>query len=118
VIGFGGARPQAVVLEYANGRWREMREGDVQVRALGPDAGSVNTKPVLQVAAEFSSTSRILQAGLWVDDHAVSAKPHGSPFRFTAYGRSPRLKRGRHYATAFAGIAGAARARIWAFRVR
>ena len=51
VIAFGGAHPKAVVLEYANGRWREMRQGDVKVRPLGPDAGLVSTKHVQQVAA-------------------------------------------------------------------
>ena len=118
VIGFGGAKPKVIVVEYSNGRWRQLRQGDVEIRALGPDAGSLSRRSVVQVAAQFSAKSRILQAGLWVDNKPVNAKPHGgSQYRFTAYGPSPRLKPGRHYATAFAGAAGAARARIWAFRI-
>lgn len=118
VIAFGGAKPAAAVIEYRNGKWRELPYGGVRVRPLGPDAGSVQRRPVVQLAAQFSSPNRILQAGLWVDNRPVHAKPHGTSTRFTAYGATPRLRAGRHYAVAFAGAAGTARAKIWSFRVR
>jgi hypothetical protein len=118
VIAFGGAKPAAIVIEYRNGRWRELPRGGVQVRPLGPDPGSVQHRPVVQLAAQFSATSRILQAGLWVDSRPVHAKPHGTSTRFTAYGATPRLRAGRHYAVAFAGAVGSAHAKIWTFRVR
>jgi hypothetical protein len=118
VIAFGGAKPAAVVVEYRNGRWRELPRGDVKVQPLGPDPGSVQRRPVVQLAAQFSAPNRILQAGLWVDARPVQAKPHGSSTRFTAYGATPRLRAGRHYAVAFAGSVGSARAKIWTFRIR
>ena len=118
VIAFGGAKPAAIVIEYRNGRWRELPRAGVQVQPLGPDPGSVQRRPVVQLAAQFSATNRILQAGLWVDNRPVHAKPHGTSTRFTAYGATPRLRAGRHYAVAFAGAVGSARAKIWSFRVR
>ena len=118
VIAFGGAKPAVVVIEYRNGRWRELPRGGVQVRPLGPDPGSVQHRPVVQLAAQFSAPNRILQAGLWVDSRAVHAKPHGTSTRFTAYGATPRLRAGRHYAVAFAGSVGSAQATIWTFRIR
>ena len=118
VIAFGGAKPAAIVIEYRNGRWRELPHGGVRVRPLGPDPGSVQHRPVVQLAAQFSAPNRILQAGLWVDSRPVHAKPHGTSTRFTAYGATPRLRAGRHYAVAFAGAPGSAQAKIWTFRVR
>ena len=118
VIAFGGAKPQTIVLEYQNGSWRRLPRGSVNVKPLGPDPGSAHGTRVVQVAAQFSSYSRILAAGLWVDTRPLQAKPHGSSYRFTAYGSSPRLRPGRHYAVAFAGVAGSAAARIWSFRIR
>jgi len=118
VIAFGGTKPVAIVVEYTNGRWRELPHGSVRVQPLGPDPGSVSRRPVVQLAAQFSAASQIIQAGLWVDGRPVHGKPHGTGTRFTAYGATPKLRRGRHYATAFAGAAGSALARIWTFRVR
>jgi hypothetical protein len=118
VIAFGGANPAAIGIEYRNRRWRELPQGGVRVRPLGPDPGSVQHRPVVQLAAQFSSPSRILQAGLWVDSSPVHAKPHGTSTRFTAYGATPRLRAGRHHAVAFAGAPGSAQAKIWTFRVR
>jgi hypothetical protein len=118
VIAFGGPKPVAVVVGYTNGRWRELPYGTVRVQPLGPDPGSVSRRPVVQLAAQFSAASQIIQAGLWVDGRPVHGKPHGTATRFTAYGATPKLGRGRHYATAVAGAAGSALARIWTFRVR
>ena len=118
VIAFGGGKPAAIVIEYRNGRWRELPQRGVRVRPLGPDPGSVQHRPVVQLAAQFSAPNRILQAGLWVDSRPVHAKPHGTSTRFTAYGATPRLRAGRHYAVAFAGAVGSAQATIWTFAVR
>jgi hypothetical protein len=73
---------------------------------------------VLQVAAELSARAKIMQAGLWVDGHAVPGQPVGSANRFTVYGASPRLVSGGHTAAAFAEAGGAARVTLWKFRVR
>ena len=123
---FGGAllflglftRPVAFVLRYARGHWAELPHGRVRIRELGPTAGATYRARVVQVAAEFSAPSRIVQAGLWVDGKAVPGQPHGTPTRFTAYGATPRLARGMHTAAAFAEAGSAARAVVWSFRVR
>jgi len=118
VFAFVGPKPIAFVLHYARGRWSELPHGRVAVRELGPNPGATYSARIVQVAAEFSAPSTIVQAGLWVDDKAVPGRPHGSPTRFTAFGASPRLAPGRHTAAAFAEAGGAARAVVWSFRVR
>ena len=118
VFAFVGARPVAFVLRFSGGRWRELPHGSVRIRELGPNAGATYRTRVLQVAAEFSAPTRIVQAGLWVDGRAVPGQPHGSPTRFTAFGATPRLARGVHTAAAFAETGGAGRAVVWSFRVR
>jgi hypothetical protein len=118
VFGFLAPRPVAFVLHYANGGWRRLPTGKVGVRILGPDAGSTSSQRVLQVAAELSAPTRIMQAGLWVDGHAIPGDPKGSPTRFTVYGPTPRLARGAHTAAAFAEAGGAALVKLWTFRVR
>ena len=118
VFAFVGVRPVAFVLRYARGHWAELPHGRVRIRELGPNAGATYRARVVQVAAEFSAPSRIVQAGLWVDGKAVPGQPHGTPTRFTAYGATPRLARGMHTAAAFAEAGSAARAVVWSFRVR
>lgn len=117
VFGFLAPRPVAFALRYANGRWRRLPTGKVNVRILGPDAGSTSHSRVLQAAAELSAPSKIVQAGLWVDGHAIPGEPVGSSKRFTVYGPTPRLAPGLHTAAAFAEAGGAARVRLWTFRV-
>ncbi len=118
VFAFVGTRSVAFVLHYARGRWSELPHGRVRIRELGPNAGATYRTRVVQIAAEFSAPTRIVQAGLWVDGKAVPGRPHGSPMRFTAFGATPRLARGGHTAAAFAEAGGAARAVVWSFRVR
>ncbi len=118
VFAFVGPRPVAFVLHYARGRWVELPHGRVRIRELGPNAGATYRTRIVQVAAEFSPPSKIVQAGLWVDGKAVPGRPHGSTTRFTVYGSTPRLARGLHTAAAFAEAGGAARAVVWSFRVR
>jgi hypothetical protein len=118
VFGFLTPRPIGFALHYDGVRWQRIPVGTVTVRVLGPDPGSVSSQRVLQVAAEFSAPTRILQAGLWVDGRAISGDPKGSPTRFTVYGPTPRLAAGRHTAAAFAQAGLGARVRLWTFRVR
>jgi hypothetical protein len=118
VFGFLAPRPVAFTLRYSNGSWRRLPTGKVVVRILGPDAGSTSSQHVLQVAAELSAPSKIVQAGLWVDGRAVAGEPAGSDRRFTVYGPTPRLASGVHTAAAFALAGGAARVKLWTFRVR
>jgi hypothetical protein len=118
VFGFLTPRPVGFALHYDGTKWRRLVTGKVQVRPLGPDAGSTSSQRVLQVAAEFTAPTRIVQAGLWVDGHAIPGDPKGSAKRFTVYGASPRLASGTHTAAAFAQAGGAARVKLWTFRVR
>lgn len=118
VFGFLAPRPTAFVLHFDGSRWRRLPTGKVNVRILGPDAGSTSSQRVMQVAAELSAPSKIVQAGLWVDGHAVPGQPVGSSKRFTVYGPTPRLAPGLHTAAAFAEAGDAARVRLWTFRVR
>jgi hypothetical protein len=118
VFGFLTPRPVGFALHYDGTRWRRLPVGKVRVRVLGPNAGSTTASRVLQVAAEFSAPTKITQAGLWVDGHAIPGDPKGSPKRFTVYGATPRLARGTHTAGAFAEAGGAARVTLWTFRVR
>ena len=118
VFGFLAPRPLAFVLYFDGSKWRRLPTGKVNVRILGPDAGSTSSKRVLQAAAEVSAPSKIVQAGLWVDGHAVPGQPVGSAKRFTMYGPTPRLASGVHTAAAFAEAGGAARVKLWTFRVR
>jgi hypothetical protein len=118
VFGFLAPRPVAFALHFDGKRWRRLPVGKVKVRILGPDAGSTSSKRVLQVAAELSAPSKIVQAGLWVDGRAVPGQPVGSPTRFTVYGPTPRLASGVHTAAAFAEAGNAARVTLWKFRVR
>jgi hypothetical protein len=118
VFGFLTPRPIGFTLRFDGRRWRRLPVGTVRVRVLGPDAGSVSSQRVLQVAAEFSAPARIVQAGLWVDGHAIPGDPKGSTKRFTVYGATPRLAPGTHTAAAFAEAGGAARVMLWTFRVR
>jgi hypothetical protein len=118
VFGFLAPRPVGFALHYDGSRWRRLPVGKVLVRALGPGAGSTTSQRVLQVAAEFTAPTRIVQAGLWVDGRAIGGDPKGSPTRFTVYGATPRLAVGTHTAAAFAEAGGAARVKVWTFRVR
>ena len=118
VFGFLTPRPVGFVLHFDGSRWRRLPVGKVLVRALGPDPGSTSSQHVLQVAAEFTAPTRIVQAGLWVDGHAIPGDPKGSAKRFTVYGATPRLASGTHTAAAFAQAGGAARVKLWTFRVR
>jgi hypothetical protein len=118
VFGFLAPRPVSFVLHFDGSRWRRLPTGKVNVRILGPDAGSTSSAHILQVAAELSAPTKIVQAGLWVDGHAVPGEPVGSSKRFTIYGPTPRLARGLHTAAAFAEAGGAARVKLWTFRVR
>jgi hypothetical protein len=118
VFGFLAPRPIAFVLHFDATRWRRLPAGKVRVRVLGPDAGATTSQRVLQVAAELSAPSKIVQAGLWVDGHAIPGEPKGSSTRFTVYGPTPRLKSGVHTAAAFAEAGGAALVKLWTFRVR
>jgi hypothetical protein len=118
VFGFLAPKTVAFVLHFDGGKWRQVPTGKVNVRILGPNAGSTSSARVLQVAAQVSAPSKIVQAGLWVDNHAVAGQPVGSATRFTMYGPSPRLASGVHTAAAFAEARGAARVRLWTFRVR
>jgi hypothetical protein len=118
VFGFLAPRPVAFALRFDGTRWRRLPAGKVRIRPLGPDAGSTSSERVLQVAAELSAPSKIVQAGLWVDGHAVPGTPRGSSARFTVYGPTPRLSSGTHTAAAFAEAGGAALVKLWTFRVR
>jgi hypothetical protein len=118
VFGFLASKPVAFVLHYANGRWRRLPTGKVNVRILGPDAGSTSASRVLQVAAEVSAPTKIAQAGLWVDNGAIAGQPVGSTKKFTMYGPTRHLAPGVHTAAAFAEAGGSARVRLWTFRVR
>jgi hypothetical protein len=118
VFGFLTPRPVAFALHFDGSRWKRLPAGKVHVRILGPDAGSTSSQHILQVAAELSAPSKIVQAGLWVDGHAIPGEPKGSSTRFTVYGPTPRLKSGAHTAAAFAKAGGAALVKLWTFRVR
>ena len=118
VFGFLTPRPVAFALHFDGSRWKRLPAGKVHVRILGPDAGSTSSQHILQVAAELSAPSKIVQAGLWVDGHAIPGEPKGSSTRFTVYGPTPRLKSGAHTAAAFAEAGGAALVKLWTFRVR
>jgi hypothetical protein len=118
VFGFLAPRPVAFVLHFDGSKWRRLPVGKVHVRILGPAAGSASAAHILQVAAELSAPTRIIQGGLWVDGRAIPGDPKGSPTRFTVYGPTPRLKSGVHTAAAFAEAGGAALVKLWTFRVR
>jgi hypothetical protein len=116
VVAFGGAKPAAVVMEYAR-KWRPIAQRDALVTPLLPKPGTVRNPGLVRIAATFSAGSRILASAMWLDTKALRPRPKGTFTRFTARTEA-RVGSGRHYVIAFVGAPGSADAEIWSFRVR
>ena len=106
----------ATAFHRVGGTWKSDTTGAVKIRILAPD-GNVAATP--QVAAELSAKKPLVESGMWVDGHELTAKGGGlTPTKGTIYGAPDApLTKGKHVAVAYARTAEHGTAVAWTFTV-
>ena len=109
---------KATAFHQVAGTWKPDTTGAVKIKILGPDPGST-AAATPQVAAELSATKPLIESGMWVDGHELTAKGGGlTPTKGTIYGAPDTpLTKGKHVAVAYARTAEHATAVAWTFTV-
>jgi hypothetical protein len=106
----------AVAFELIRNTWVPDQSGNVKIKILGPQPGSVAYK-LPQVAIQFSAAQAFVESALWVDGTELQEKGGGSPTRGTIYGApAAPLKPGEHVAVGYARTNLSGTAVAWVFK--